>query len=195
MIWSELLRLLAQTLYLFAPLLLAAALSGLVMRRDWLHALYRPIDSGVKWRGQPLLGRTKTWRGIVVAVIGCIVGVACQRYLLAPHMQAVALLDYASVDVFGFGAALGLGATLGELPNSFVKRRLGIGSGQTSHGPHAVLFYVWDQLDLLTLVWPMIAAWVKPTLALVAMSIAVALVLHPLTSVLGFVIGARASAR
>lgn len=189
------LRLLAQILYLFAPLLLSAAISGWVMRRDWLHALYVPIDGGLELGDRPLFGRTKTWRGVVVAVCGCILGAACQRYLLAAWMEPIALLDYSQLDVFAFGASMGTGAMLGELPNSFVKRRLGIGSGKTARGAWAVVFYVWDQIDLLTLAWPMIAHWVEPTLPRVAMSFAIALVLHPLSSLIGFAIGARKTAR
>jgi CDP-diacylglycerol--serine O-phosphatidyltransferase len=145
-----LLRLLAQVLYLFAPLLLSAAISGLVMRRNWLQALYVPIDSGVELWNQPLFGRSKTWRGFVLAVFGCILGAACQRYLLASWMEPIALLDYSQLDVVAFGTAMGAGAMLGELPNSFVKRRHGIGAGMTARGAPAAVFYVWDQIDMLT---------------------------------------------
>ena len=192
---SVALRSVAQVLYLFAPLLLSAALSGLVMRQNWFPALYIPIDGGLTFRGQPLFGRTKTWRGIAVAMFGCMLGAALQRYLLAAQFAPIALLDYSRLHVVAFGAALGAGAMLGELPNSFVKRRLGIASGKTTRGGWAIVFYVWDQIDLLSGAWLMLALWIRPTLLLVSTSIAVALVLHPLSSLIGFAIGARKTAR
>jgi hypothetical protein len=189
------LDLVTQVLYLFAPLLLAAALSGLVMRKNWLRALYIPIDGGVRFREQPLFGRSKTWRGIAVAITGCILGAAIQRYLLVSPMKAISLIDYSRLNVFAFGAAMGAGAMLGELPNSFVKRRLGIGSGMATKRRSAPVFYIWDQIDLLSFTWPMIAFWVAPTFALVVTSITISLILHPLSSHIGFVIGARHTAR
>jgi hypothetical protein len=90
---------------------------------------------------------------------------------------------------------MGFGAMLGELPNSFVKRRLGIPSSTSPTGPSGIAFYVWDQVDLLTLSWPMIAHWVRPTAPLVITSFAITLVLHPLSSLIGFALGARSTAR
>ncbi len=84
---------------------------------------------------------------------------------------------------------------LGELPNSFVKRRLGIARGKTARGPPALLFYVWDQVDFLTTAWPAIASWVKPSWTLVAASFVVTLFLHPLVALAGYLVGARGSAR
>jgi hypothetical protein len=165
------------------------------MRRNWLRALYIPIDGGLRIRRQPLFGASKTWRGVAVAITGCIVGAAIQRYLLVSPMKAMSLMDYSRLNVFAFGAAMGAGAMLGELPNSFVKRRLGIGSGMATTRRSAPLFYIWDQIGLLSLAWPMIAFWVAPTFAIVATSITISLVLHPLSSHLGFVIAARTTAR
>ena len=42
--------LVAQALYLFAPLLFAAAVAAVVQRFDLLQALRRPIDAGKSWR-------------------------------------------------------------------------------------------------------------------------------------------------
>ena len=84
---------------------------------------------------------------------------------------------------------------IGELPNSFVKRRLGIPRGQTARGWLAGLFYVWDQIDLLTGAWPLLRIWFAPSTALVAVSFGVALALHPIVALVGYAVGARASPR
>lgn len=183
-----------QTAYLFAPLLVASGLSGIVLRFDTWRGLRRPIDAGRSWRGHRLFGDNKTWRGIVVAMVGCTIGVAIQM-AIGHRVGRVALIDYRAPATLLLGAAMGLGATLGELPNSFVKRQLGIAPGKTTGGSLRVLFYVWDQVDLVIGAWPLIALWVKPDLVRIVASAGLVLALHPIVSVIGYIIGARRSAR
>jgi CDP-2,3-bis-(O-geranylgeranyl)-sn-glycerol synthase len=184
-----------QVLYLFAPLLLSAALSGAVMRFNWWSGLYRPLDCGRSFRAKRVFGDSKTWRGVIVALVGCSIGTALQKYALLDAARAIALVDYARVDVLAFASAMGLGAMLGELPNSFTKRQLGIAPGKTTRGVWGVVFYVWDQVDLLSLSIPLLTPWVAWTWQLVATSVLVALLVHPLTSLIGYMVGARRSAR
>lgn len=69
-----------------------------------------PIDFGIKLSKHRLFGKTKTWRGLFAGVLaGGLTGL-----------------------LFGnpiFGAKLGLGAILGDLMGSFLKRRLNLESG------------------------------------------------------------------
>lgn len=184
-----------QVLYLFSPLLVSAVLAAIVMRFDWLPSTARPIDGGATFRGARLFGDGKTWRGVLIAVVGCIATVAVQKHVIAEHAGAAALLPYAELDPITFGGALGLAAMLGELPNSFVKRRCGVPRGQTAHGGAAIVFYTWDQVDLLTFTWPLLACWMHPTFTLVSTSIVVALTLHPASSLVGYLVGARSTPR
>jgi hypothetical protein len=184
-----------QVLYLFAPLLLASALSGLVLRFNLLSVLKRPIDGGASLGGRRIFGDSKTWRGVVVAILGCVIGVAVQKHLIGDRVGRIAVLDYRSISPILFGVALGAAAMVGELPNSFVKRRLAIAPGGTAKGPIRVLFYVWDQIDLLTTAWPVIWIWARPGWRLVAASFVLGLVVHQVVSLIGFLIGARRSAR
>lgn len=184
-----------QALYLFAPLLVASAISGIVLRFDLLSALKRPIDAKWMFRGRRLLGDSKTWRGVAVAVVGCVVTVAVQKYLLVGVLDGIALVDYRHTNELVFGFAMGAGAMLGELPNSFVKRRLGLAPGAAPRGVLAIVFYVWDQIDVLTTAWPALCLWVHPTPLVVAMSCVLGLGLHPAVSVVGYLIGARRTAR
>src|SRR5689334_10856315 len=143
----------AQALYLFCPLLVSSVLSGIVLRFALLHELRRPIDGGRVIRGRRIFGDSKTWRGIVVAVVGCVLAVAAQRYVLRPPRW---LLVVASerINRIVFGTAMGAGAMVGELPNSFVKRRPRRERGASARGPLALLFCLGDQMDLLATVWP-----------------------------------------
>lgn len=185
----------AQALYLFAPLLASAALAGIVLSNDWLRGLNRPIDGGHRWRGQRLLGDGKTWRGVFLSMLGSGLFVPVQQGLQEHLPRALQVVDYSSLQPVIFGLTLGLGAILGELPNSFIKRRLGIPRGRTASGPLAILFYVWDQVDTLLGAWPLLCLWFTPRPALVAMSFLVTLGMHPLVAWIGYRVGARRSAR
>lgn len=185
----------AQAFYLFAPLLMSAALAGLVMRFRWLETLNRPIDAGAMLQGRRWLGDGKTWRGLVLSVTGSCLAVTLQRAAAPLLPKALQVIDYTGVPPLALGAALGVGAVLGELPNSFVKRRLGIPRGETTRGPLRVAFYAWDQIDTVIGAWPLLALWVHPNALLVGMSVVVALVAHPLVAWLGYRVGARTAAR
>jgi hypothetical protein len=76
-----------------------------------------------------------------------------------------------------------------------VKRRLGIPSGGTARGLRGIAFYAWDQVDLLTGAWPLIGTWVRPSARFVVASFLVALLLHPVVSLIGYAIGARRTPR
>ena len=183
-----------QALYLLAPLLVAAALSAVVLRFDLAHALARPIDAGRRFHGERWLGDGKTYRGVVTAVVGAVIGVALQRSL-GSRPGDIALLDYRAIDPLVLGLALGLGATLGELPNSFVKRRAHVAAGKTATGPLRVVFWIWDQVDLLVLTWPLLLFWLRPSAMVVLASVLLVLVIHPLVALIGWLVGARKSPR
>lgn len=186
----------AQALYLFSPLLVSVAMSALVQRYDLCASLKAPIDGGRTFRGKRIFGDSKTWRGVAVAVIGSTATVILQKHVLYGMAQTLAVVDYARISPFLLGTAMGASAMAGELPNSFVKRRLAIAPGSTARRPVLrVAFWVWDQVDLLTLSWPALLPWVHPTLGLVTASFVLALVIHPLVAELGFLIGARKTAR
>jgi hypothetical protein len=188
--------LLAQALYLLSPLLVAVALAAVVQKYELFRSWKVPIDGGRTLGGKCLFGDSKTWRGVAVAVVGCVATVAVQRYLLRDTATGLAVVDYAHVNVGLFGATMGLAAMAGELPNSFVKRRLGITPGTTASGRGLrSLFWVYDQVDLLTLTWPALLPWVRPAPGLVLASFVLALVVHPMVAWLGYALGARKTAR
>ncbi|MFW5939844.1 MAG: CDP-2,3-bis-(O-geranylgeranyl)-sn-glycerol synthase [Halolamina sp.] len=99
----------------------------------------RPIDGGRTLGGNRLLGDGKTWRGTVV---GTAVGVVLA---LALDAAAPAAGDALGISLPGFpiAAALGLalGAMLGDIGASFLKRRSGRDRGAAFPGL--------DQLDFV----------------------------------------------
>ncbi|RJS85962.1 CDP-2,3-bis-(O-geranylgeranyl)-sn-glycerol synthase [Candidatus Bathyarchaeota archaeon] len=83
----------------------------------------RPIDCGRKFiDGRPILGAHKTFRGFISGVI---VGtaVACAQEYLAPQVGLT------QGNVF-LGFMLSLGALVGDLLGSFIKRRLNLKPGE-----------------------------------------------------------------
>jgi len=185
------------TVYLLLPLLGGAVVHGLCMKRSWLAFLARPMDGGRHLRGRPLFGRSKTWRGPVAVAAGTAATWALQQGPLhgVEVLAALEPVDLHALPGAWLGALLGASAELAELPNSFVKRRLGIAPGGTARGPLAAVFYLWDQLDVLLGYWLVLGWFVPPTPARVTVSVLVVGAVHPLLTVLGYLLGMRATAR
>src|SRR5262245_11761523 len=136
--------------YTLAPLLIGLAFHGLCLKFGWLSWLGWPIDAGATLRGRRVLGANKTYRGVVAVGLGTAAGVALQVLLhRAGVARSVDLLSYENPAVIALGFALGAAAMLAELPNSALKRQLGIAPGQAGHGITGPVFYVLDQIDML----------------------------------------------
>ncbi len=122
-------------LYLQIPVVIGGVLHMLAVTQDWLPALRRPINSR-------LFGANKTWRGLVLVPLLTTLGALCLwpvEWLLGDNR------------IFGHhlllaGFVAGWGYVLAELPNSFLKRRLGIAPG-AAPDRHKHLFVFLDQLD------------------------------------------------
>lgn len=91
-------------------ILIAVANGGPVLSERMLGRRFAdPIDGGVVLRdGHPLLGRSKTWRGLAAAIVLA----ACTAVLIGLPWQA--------------GALIGASAMAGDCLSSFVKRRLAL---------------------------------------------------------------------
>ena len=77
-----------------------------------------PIDFGKTWKGKPVLGPGKTWRGFIGGVVlGSTVGYVQALFFPKSFGGYPVLL----LAVF----SLSLGALTGDLFESFIKRRLG----------------------------------------------------------------------
>lgn len=136
-----------EVVYLIAPLLAAGAVHAPVIKLDIFPWLARPLDFGHTFRGRPIFGSNKTWRGPLVMSTVAVLGVLLQSelYSLGPF-RTISIVDYSRTSWLALGLALGLSYSLFELPNSFVKRRLGIPPGGVSRG-RALAQYVVDQAD------------------------------------------------
>ncbi|MDR0850866.1 MAG: CDP-archaeol synthase [Clostridiales Family XIII bacterium] len=113
-----------------------------------------PIDGGRKLRdGRALLGANKTWKGLAgYIVLGLIFtpiwGAVCGR---GGTLFSLNFLYVSHANTFLYnllmGLLLGLAYALFELPNSFIKRRIGIEEGKTITGFKRPVFVFFDQAD------------------------------------------------
>jgi CDP-2,3-bis-(O-geranylgeranyl)-sn-glycerol synthase len=134
-------------------LVVAFSASGWLQVR-WLRsprgaALRVPLDGGLELRGRRVFGAHKTLRGLLVMVPAS--GLACLALSLAlgPFDAAAARLwALGPAGYLGLGLAGGLGFMLGELPNSFLKRQLGVPPGGAPRGRFTrALCFAGDRLD------------------------------------------------
>lgn len=185
------------TLWLLAPLLGAAGLHGLILKYDWLAFLRKPIDRGATYRGRPLFGANKTWRGVAAVAAGCAIVLGLQAGWLHRYdaVRQIELFDYGTVNGWLLGLWVGTLAELSELPNSFVKRRCGVAPGQSTGGFSGVVFLVWDQLDLLVGFWIAYAFVTDVTAQRIFISVVTLLVMHPVITLIGYLSGMRRTAR
>ena len=141
-------RTVRRAIWLILPVVLGGLGHVAVLKTNVLSRLAVPIDGGARWRGRPLFGANKTWRGIAVmtgltALASGMLDTFARRNRWERGLE---VRQSARVNAWVSGAVCGLAYCLAELPNSFMKRRLGISPGAHSirRGP---LQYVVDQAD------------------------------------------------
>jgi CDP-2,3-bis-(O-geranylgeranyl)-sn-glycerol synthase len=171
--------------WLFLPVLGAAALHAPVLRFDLLRGLKRPIDGGRTWRGRRLLGDNKTWRGALAMSSG-------------PLLATLSLsrLDWyrrrlpADANPLLLGTILGVSTVAGELPNSFLKRRLGIAPGAQRNAA----LTVFDQADFVLTAWLLLRPVYRMPAREAAEVFTIVAAIHIPINIVGRVLGVRASA-
>ena len=145
---------LTQLLFLVAVLACAGATNMAFVKAPLLRGLSRPMDGGVLFRdGKRLLGDNKTWKGFfgMIALTSIWLAIAGSLAGNFPDIRDLSLIPFEELKVpfnaWFFGALWGLAYVLAELPNSFLKRRIGIAPGKNAKGMKGGLFMVLDQAD------------------------------------------------
>src|SRR3954449_13142235 len=163
-------------LWVFVPVLGAPALHAPVLTFDLLKGLKRPLDFGATLGGRRVFGDNKTWRGAIVMLLG-VVAAAALLSLWPWYWQR---LRYGIQDAgpWVYGMLLGLGVVVGELPNSFLKRRIGIPPGAQRKTAGGVLLSVYDQADFVLAIWVLLLPIWTMSVAQAAIAFAVVTVVH-----------------
>jgi hypothetical protein len=170
------------TLWFALPVIVAGAVHIAVIRRGLLPGLGQiALDGGLRVRGRRLFGANKTLRGLVVMpIVAGVVAIA----LALRHPPANASAHgpgWALARAFAWGASLGAGYILGELPNSFLKRQLDIAPGDAATGRlRGAAFWFIDQIDSLVGILLAARLWGPISWVVVAWLLVIMLVLHPL---------------
>lgn len=148
----------------------------------------RPIDAGREMSGRRILGDGKTWRGTAV---GTLAGLALTALLNVAVTPAVEGVLGVALPTFSPLAALGLalGAMVGDIGASFLKRRSGRGRGASFPGLDQLDFVV-GALVLALLFDP---TWTLETFSLARVAVVVVLtpLLHVGTNVIAYAIGVK----
>jgi hypothetical protein len=92
-----------------------------------------------------------------------------------------------------WGALVGLGVVVGELPNSFLKRRLDIAPGTQRRSAGGIALIVLDQGDLVPGVWLCLAPVYVLPVATAAVAFVAVTAVHLVINIIGYAIGARSS--
>lgn len=127
---------LAIALYLQIPVVIGGVLHMYVVTHNYFSQWKVPIHT-------PLFGQNKTWRGVIIVPTLTAFGALClapTEWLLGDNAV------FKDMSLIWVGLLTGVGYILGEFPNSFIKRRLGIKAGGASDR-FPMLFIAFDQLD------------------------------------------------
>jgi len=112
-----------------------------ILAKNHLNFLAKPIDGGRTFKGKPIFGSHKTWRGLITgSIVGLLAG-ALQGYLYHayPAIREISIVDFDLIPGWFLGFLMGFGALVGDAVRSFFKRRVGVAPGKP--------FFPWDQLD------------------------------------------------
>tara|TARA_B110000902_G_scaffold50306_1_gene57700 strand:+ start:408 stop:932 length:525 start_codon:yes stop_codon:yes gene_type:complete len=121
-------------LLLFLPLVIGNVLHMIIVKKNYLKALSIPISS-------TLFGANKTYRGFLVLPV--LSGfIACLNAITFDSLQA------SNRYALFIGTGLGIAYMLFELPNSYLKRKLGIPQG-ASYKKYKILQLCIDKIDSL----------------------------------------------
>ena len=124
-----------------------------------------PIDFGYKLQGKELFGPHKTWRGLVCGTLTAGVVFIFQRAVWSGYGWN----GFQDLPIY-FGFAIGFGALAGDLIESFLKRRVGIGSGRS--------WFPFDQIDWVIGAFVVASFFVRLSWWVWVIALIIGLVLH-----------------
>lgn len=121
------------------PVVFGGVAHMFVVSRDLFPGLKIPLY-------RDAFGENKTWRGVLAVVLLTVIGTIILLPLewLQRLFFSTSLLE--GVSLIALGIAGGVGYVIGELPNSYLKRRLGANPGEMPKG-YEKLFMAMDQID------------------------------------------------
>jgi hypothetical protein len=167
---------------MFLPALGAPLAHAPVLRWNLMPSLRRPIS-------RRLFGENKTWRGALMMTGGTVAATVALHRLPAYTQRLPEPVAQANPVLVG--TLLGGACWLGELPNSFLKRRLGIAPGEQRASPAGVAISIFDQADWVPMAWLLLRPiWAMSVREAGEVFMLVAAIHVPI-NLIGYAIGAR----
>ena len=133
-----LLDLLLGAVWFILPAYIANSAPVDVSQIRFLRKYGTPIDGKRTWKGMRILGDSKTWRGFYAGMLAGTLTAAIQWYVHPGLPGAYPGLPIMTIDL---GFMLSLGALVGDMAASFLKRRIGMKAGASAP--------LMDQLDFI----------------------------------------------
>lgn len=135
--------------YLFVtPITFGGIIHSYAIKKNILPKFKIPIDFGKTINSKRVFGNNKTFRGFFIMIIaGGFWGLMLYFLGSAHNLDIVSGYYINPYNSVLLGGVLGLIYLLGELPNSFIKRRYNIADGKRTSGKYKRLSYFIDQAD------------------------------------------------
>lgn len=159
------------------PILISGLFFIASMKLGWLTSLNKPIDFGLMLGKAPLFGPNKNWRGAIFYIFGGTL-VTFLLHLAQPSQPWISVVF--SNDPYLLGLLTYSAYVLGELINSFIKRRLKIAPG----GQGNLIQRFFDNTDGALAMGCVLIFGYGMQLNLLLISFAISLVIHASTDVL-----------
>ena len=123
--------------YFFLPAYFTNMTPPLIRRAGLFNFLDKPVDFGryppaaLFKDGYTVLGKNKSWRGVIFgSIIGILVaGLQLWLYRFS-FIKEISFFDYSEINILAFGFLISAGAVFGDLLFAFIKRRLKMEPGQ-----------------------------------------------------------------
>ena len=168
------LSLILQTLWLLLPAGIAN-MAPVIFK--WVPFLNHPVDFNKTLSGKPIFGKNKTFRGFFFGTLSAIATVLIQAHF-APQVGDISIIDYSTINPYLLGFLLGFGALLGDIIESFFKRRTSIAPGKSWVG--------FDQLDWIIGSLFLASFYISIPWQYILSSLIIFGLLHPTANLLGY---------
>lgn len=164
--------------WFFAPAGVANMVPVIACRIPGLKHWNTPLDFGKKFRGKPIFGTNKTWRGLVSGTIVAMLIGLIQYRVITSSVEETSFILLTT-------AFMGFGALAGDAIESFFKRQVGVQPGEK--------WFPFDQIDYIIGGLLCVVFFVDLSLAEVLRIGTLYFGLHIVFSYIGYLIGFKKS--
>lgn len=128
------------------PVIVAGSAQLILTKTNVLAKLAIPLDGERTYRGKAIFGPNKTLRGALIMIAITPLATSLTDVILGQLALSSRIKIFTSLNPLLLGFVIGLAYIVGELPNSFFKRQLGIAPGVSSLRFSGIQYLV-DQAD------------------------------------------------